>query len=118
MMIDCQEWRRKQQNPGFRDNKGFVWRRWNPDHIPHQRPPKPKLVINYAASDDSQTPEEGECSQPSELQDISSQSLPLLDSLKDKKASPDLNQDSSESSLSKSMTEDDNFHNGIVVPRY
>ena len=117
MMIDCQEWRRKQQNPGFRDNKGFVWRRWYPDHIPHQRPPKPKLVINYAASDDSQTQEEGECSQPSELQDISSQSLPLLDSLKDKKASPDLNQDSGES-LSKSMTEDDNFQNGIIVPRY
>ena len=117
MMIDCQEWRRKQQNPGFRDNKGFVWRRWNPDHIPHQRPPKPKLVINYAASDDSQTPEEGECSQPSELQDISSQSLPLLDSLKDPKAPPDENQDSSES-LSKSMTEDDNIHNGIIVSRY
>ena len=114
MLIDCQEWRRKQQRPGFRDNKGFVWRPWNPDHIPNQRAPKPKLVINHA--DDFPTPDEGERSQPSELQDISSHSLPLLDSLKDKKASPDLKQDSSES-LSTSMTEDDNFHNGIV-PRY
>ena len=115
MLIDCQEWRRKHQSPGFRDNKGFVWRRWNPDHISHQRPPKPKLVISYA--DDSKTPDEGECSEPSELQDISSQSLPLLDSLKGLKASQDPNQDSSES-LSKSMTEDDNFQNGIIVPRY
>ena len=117
MLIYYQEWRRKQQTPGFRDNKGFIWRRWNPDHIPHQRPPKPKLVINYAASDDSQTPDEGECSQPSELQDISSQSLPLLESLKDRMAPGDVKQDSSES-LSKSITEDDNLPNGIFDPRY
>ena len=114
MLINCQEWRRKQQSPGFRDNKGFVWRRWNPDNIPHQRPPRPKLVINFAS--DSKTPDEGECSHPSELQDISSQSFPFLDSLKDPLAPPEVTQDSSQS-LSKSMTEDDNIHNGIIVPR-
>ena len=39
-----QEWRKRHRIRRLRDNKGFVWSRWVPEEVAHQRAPKPHLL--------------------------------------------------------------------------
>ena len=115
IIMSPQEWRRRHKTRGLREKtRGFLWRRWNPDDIPHQRSPKPKLVVTETIPNDL---DRGDCPEPLQLQDMSSQSLPLIGSCPGSQERDSLGR--SEGSVS-SKTDDDIFQadNGIIVNRY
>lgn len=58
-IVNVKEWRRRHKIRGFKDNKGFVWKRWIPDEVAHQRPPKPH-IIKQQSSDNEDSIEVGE----------------------------------------------------------
>ena len=116
----CQDWRRRHKTRGFRDKKGFLWRRHGtPDEIPHQRSPKLKLRVKETFANDLSN---GECLRPALLQDISSQSLPLIEAstIQQDRESLDKSLTSVSVSSNKIETDDDILHNdnGIIVNRY
>jgi len=109
-IVKVKEWRRRHKTRGLRDKtRGFLWRRWNPDDIPHQRSPKPKLIVTENIPNNLG----GEC--PESLkQDVSTQSLPLIEISPGRGEGDSLGR--SEGSFS-SKTDDDIFQtdNGIIV---
>jgi len=118
--ISVKDWRRRHKTRGFRDKKGFPWRRHGtPDEIPHQRSPKLKLRVEETFANDLSN---GECLRPALLQDISSQSLPLIEAstIQQDRESLDKSLTSVSVSSNKIETDDDILHNdnGIIVNRY
>lgn len=43
-IVNDKEWRKRHRIRRLRDNKGFVWSRWVPEEVAHQRAPKPHLL--------------------------------------------------------------------------
>lgn len=42
-IVNEKEWKRRHKMKRLK-SKGFVWRRWIPDQIAHQRPPQPQIA--------------------------------------------------------------------------
>jgi len=64
-IVNIKEWRKRHKIKGFKERKGFIWRRWNPaaEDIPHQRPPKPHIVkVNQSDIDKPEENSSASCS--------------------------------------------------------
>ena len=71
-IVNIKEWRKRHRIKGFKDRKGFIWRRWNPaaEDIPHQRPPKPHIVkVNQSDMDKTEENSSASCSSLGSLEE-------------------------------------------------
>ena len=71
-IVNIKEWRKRHKIKGFKDRKGFIWRRWNPaaEDIPHQRPPKPHIVkVNQSDIDKTEENSSASCSSLGSLEE-------------------------------------------------
>lgn len=94
-IVNEKEWRKRHNMRRYRDKKGFVWSRWEPEvEILHQRPPEPHVVKIETetrlppphvidSSDDAESTLDAEEDTLEVGQDCSSPSLSSLEAMED-----------------------------------